>query len=816
MIQKEIVAFLKNNKTSLWYILALAALNLILFKPMVIDGKSPKGVDVVGSMNKTYQIMEHKKATGEEPLWNPFIFSGMPTYFTIHAKAPSVDTILKFLANGKKDVIWWHLYGCIGLFLLLLHLKFKPHEAFFAALLLVLIPHYKALWIEGHMMKVRAIFALPFAILAFKYFLQKRNLLSICLFAIAWGVQIRTQHYQIIFYTGLMIFAMGIYPFLKDLKEKNFAKFGISSGLLLAGIIAAIFMAAQPIFLANEYVPYSKRGKTTIDLKEGKNAISESQRKSDGVRMDYATDWSTHPEELASLLIPRYFGGMSGEVYKGDKYRQMKGQMLPLYWGTMPFTQSYEYFGIIIFLLALIGIVFNFRKPIIVSLLAFSIFLILLSFGKHFISFYEVFFNYFPYFNKFRAPSMSITINYYIFLVFAVYGLKSLSEEFDKKMLKNLYIVLASAFGLGVVLWILGSGNSFIRSGENYNQQVFDIIIDIRKDYFTDGIKRYFLLCAIASAIIFAMVKTKVNKAYLVLALLAVAAFDLYQVREYKESDFIDVKRLRNQAGTPNQADLFIKKDAETFRVFPLGEDFRDNRWGAFHQSIGGYSASKISTIEEIVQNCLYAGWETNFPINWNVVQMLNVKYLILKQNIQHPNLKLAYVDQSTGYYVFEFNKFLKRGFFVKETKVIDDDFDRLEFINTQEFNPQEMAILEAPLNESFSYPTENSVEVLDFEPNKSTLMVKNNENGLFVFSETYYPPGWKVLVNGQAVSEIYKTNHCNFSIILPKGENKVELIFEPDSYKKWLRVEYATAILLYLLTAGTLFYEFKKRKAAQ
>ncbi len=71
------------GKTEQW-IGAVALIFIILFiywgVPLLIDGKSPIGSDVIGGIGKVHQIIEYEKETGEQALWNPYVFSGMPQY----------------------------------------------------------------------------------------------------------------------------------------------------------------------------------------------------------------------------------------------------------------------------------------------------------------------------------------------------------------------------------------------------------------------------------------------------------------------------------------------------------------------------------------------------------------------------------------------------------------------------------------------------------------------------------------------------------------------------------------------------------------
>lgn len=113
----------------------------------------------------------------------------------------------------------------------------------------------------------------------------------------------------------------------------------------------------------------------------------------------------------------------------------------------MPFTQSYEYMGVILLMLAIIGLISNWKDVTIRSLFFLLLALVFLSFGRHFKPFYSLFFNYFPYFNKFRAPMMSVTVSYFIIVIFAVYGLKYLTELVREKIDLKQQKLLVYTFG---------------------------------------------------------------------------------------------------------------------------------------------------------------------------------------------------------------------------------------------------------------------------------------------------------------------------------------------------------------------------------
>ena len=109
----------------------------------------------------------------------------------------------------------------------------------------------------------------------------------------------------------------------------------------------------------------------------------------------------------------------------------------------------------------------------------------------------------------------------------------------------------------------------------------------------------------------------------------------------------------------------FLKSDTTKFRILPLGILERENRWAAFQiESVNGYHPAKLSNYNLMMAE---TGW--NYP---GILQMLNVKYLISQEPLEHPLFSLVhegslYVpDQYANAFVYQFNDFENRFFFVK------------------------------------------------------------------------------------------------------------------------------------------------------
>ncbi len=406
---------------------------------------------------------------------------------------------------------------------------------------------------------------------------------------------------------------------------------------------------------------------------------------------------------------------------------------------------------------------------------------------------------------------MSVTVTFFLMSVFAVYGLKYLIELPKGKALaeyKPVFTIIAVFTGLGILVWLFSMNFSYLKAGEQYNQQVQTLLIKIRKEYLTRDLIRYFIILAAGGGVIWAALigKMKMGAAAAVIIVLSIADLVNIQARDHK--DFIDVKKVERRYFHKTETDQFLLQDKETYRVFPAGKLFGNNRWVYYHQSIGGYSPIKMYTIEELITNNLYNGPDRKLPFNWNMLKFLDVKYVIAQQKIDNPYLKLVNEDSGANLYTYLFNKRLPRGFFVKNYQVIEDEYQRLRTINSPRFDAAQTALVEEKLIGDISAPDSQNVKLVEYNPNHSRYEIYTDKTSLFVISELFYPPGWKISIDGNKVDKIYKTDHAVQSIIVPAGSHKVELNFEPDSYYRNVKISYASLGILYMVILFGLYRE--------
>jgi len=782
----------KSWLRDLLIIIAVFVLILIVFSQMVFEGKQPGGVDVIGSKGSSHQIQEHEKESNTTAYWNPPVFSGMPRYHRLKAQVFSVDTFIgSILGKVIYLNIWLYLIGFIGMFYLLRFFKLGFWVSVFGGLGFIFIPHFMSLLNIGHFAKFRPIMYMPMVTFFFLSFLNKKNLLWLIGFIFAFSVQIRTQHYQIIFYQIMILLFIGLYYLIKMLMNKDTKLFLIKFLLIIGGLLLITAMVAQPLFVTNEYTPYSIRGGT-------------GDRESTGLDLDYATKWSLHPGELLTLIMPRFYGGTSNELYTGSKITQWQNKQLPTYWGHMPFTQVYDYLGVVVFFLAVIGLIMSFKKGIIKVLLGLFILSMFLSFGRHLPFLYSLFFQHIPFFNKFRVPSMILVVMQFIVVIWAAFGLKYILEitKKNQKKLQNVVIGTGTVIiVIGLIVLIFGSSFTLSKVGEasQYDPQVLTMIKQVRLEMLqTDALRMIMFTVLTAGAILLFLNKKIKNYIFIGLIFIILLA-DLLPYVKKAEGDLYDPVQLERRHFKMKPADQAILQDTSYYRVFPITENpFNNNDWSYYHNSIGGYNAAKLRIYQDIVENCIFKGPDPQVPVNWNILKMLNTKYVISSSQLPQENLAPYHYDQKNKLLVYKATYDPKPAWFVEEVRTIEDRDIRFATLNSPDFDPHKTALLEVDFTQQIEKPDSVNIKTTP-SFNKMTYDVYTNKPGLLVVSEIYYPKGWKAYIDGKEVP-IYKTNHILRSIYIDEpGEHDVLFEFSPETFMKYYKISLIAHIFAFV-----------------
>lgn len=798
-----------NPKISLIISLAIILIAAIyLFTPYLFDDLRPTGADVVASKGETNLYLQWQEKTGERALWNPNIFAGMPIYSRIIPQIIHIDTLINKL---NKHIYWAFLYfliGAYGIFFLLRYKKIQWYVAVIISLAFLLLPDWQALLGDGHYTKLRAIMVLPWVILSFNFFFDKKSWFGAVLFGLIFSWMFRTQHFQIVFYAILILAFMFVYPYIKLFIDKNYKAGILFTVQFITAIILTVITSAQPFLSMREYAPYSTRGGNPVVFDEKQNTAKESG----GVSLDYAIQWSLAPAEVIDFFIQRFHGGISGETYDGEKYPEYKGQKIPGYWGQKPFSGNYHFFGITLFIFVLIGIIQNKKNGFVISLAVFSIFSLLLSFGEDLTWLYKIFYYYVPYFSKFRAPSMIANVTFISFLILSGFGITSFLQM-TKNDIKKILIIAGSIFVIGVGIYLFR--NSFTYAGMNdskiYKPEVLNILIEMRKEFLESDVIKMLITTVISFVLIFAFVFRKIRKEVFIIGILAVVFFELNSAnrKAFEKINLNHVDLVEQNVFAENDITKYLQTQQPTSRLLVLGSEFQSNHYSYFYPTLNGYSAIKMQTIQDANDFVLF-GANTPENINWSYINMMGAKFLVLDGRIQKDFLVEKAVNASQVLY--ENLNALPKAWFVKNVTALNDNKEIILKMKDVNFSPSEIAyILDKNLQGTFT--SEGSIKLIDFSPNKILFEVSTNSKQFMVISEMFYPKGWTAEIDGNK-ADIIKTNFLIRGLPIPAGNHKVEMKFHPDTYFMATSISWIGNIvsLLALIGFGYVNY-FRKRK---
>jgi hypothetical protein len=810
--------FIRKYSQHIIAILLIAILSA-LFVPNNFKNKAPKQSDIVQYKGAASEIIQYRK-NGENILWTNSLFAGMPSYVI---SLPSQSTIIKHLKIPNYPRVWSQLFLYVFCsFIMLLAFKVRPWLALIGAIGIGLATENLTILAVGHNTKARAIGYLPLVIAGMQYIFNNRYLLGLTLLATGFGLELQANHIQITYYGGFMVVLFVLFHAYPYFKEKRFKAFFTACGIALAGAVIGLGANSLNILLLNEYAKESIRGKSELTTTKNKKTNTDKQ---DGLTQDYVFSYSNGWSDIGATIIPNYSGGDS------DK--------LGLYYGQIGSTSGPKYIGVTLFILMILGLVVikGPQKWWLVSVMIIT--LILSMGGNHFTGINQFMYNYFPLYNKFRAPSMMMVLVQISAGLLAFLGLEKIISQpsFVKNNWKK--ISYTAIGGIGVILLLSFSGtlfndfNSTPKEDEN-GQIVYDsdteyakniiqrqggevtqINIDRFKDQLSemrlDEVKKdgkrslFFAICIILLLWLIYTEKIKINYGLIILGLLITA--DLWTVgkRYLNDKDF-KRERTLEQPFNPYAADLEIQKDKTYYRVLDLTQStLNSNRCANFHKSVGGYSAAKIRRFQDLwdwhLMDDLRAG-----RINDNgIFNMLNMKYYI-------------YPNQQSSQPVYGINPNANgNAWIVNDIKVVENADSAI--VNLPKIDTKTQAIVEKEYAD-FVAPNSTidsaaSVKLTSYHPEKLEYSYSAETDNNVAFSEVFYDKGWNAFIDNQPVDH-FRLNYILRGLKVPAGKHSIRFEYNPKTFQTGSILAMTFGSLIYLLIGLSIFLWVRKVLASQ
>lgn len=816
--QQDILAWFKNHPTLSAFLLFLV-LSFIFFYDVLFGGKIFWLPDAQSAAALTHALKKYFQQEHTIPQWIPYIFAGMPSFgsliYTPLVYFPYVilNLITSILpVSGLLNHIIHYPFAALGVFLFLRRKNIQFWGSLFGGIVFMFTPYLIIMEVAGHGSQQMTAAYIPWIFYGLDRLLEKRNLVNFAVAALLIGLQLQRGHVQIVYYTWMGAGLYVLYQLILQWRQHRQIKEVLVSTVSVIGALFVGFGLASLLYLSiYEYLPYSIRG-----------AGAGAGGGGGGVGFDYATQWSFHPKEMLTFLIPSFFG-FGGQTY----------------WGAMPFTDYPNYMGI----LALMFAFFAFFSPgkSTVSFFAFLAGLaLLISFGRHFSPLYKILYNYLPFFNKFRVPAMILIMLQFSVAVLAGFGLQNCFDlEKNRstlmKALRVLTIVVAVIAGIFLILMLFYDAFfNFMNNlyPQKYQPDIQQRLNQIRFDMLIKDMWLMVFFLGAGVALYWALLKNKIKPVVMGFTVCLLTIVDLWIV-DYKLNNPVSAKA-KDSYLKADETINFLKRDKELFRIFPLTPLFSENRWAAHEiQSIGGYHPAKIKLFQHFMDEMdlpngfiqkYYRVESKNGDQSFKPLQvdeiparirqmhlmalsLLNVKYIVAPYDVPEPEFKVVatpqilYGGQYARIKIYKNTRYLPRAFFVDSVQVVANEQAVLEVLKSGQFNPAGLAILEEALPAQPESGGEAQVNIEKYHIHEIDLKVNTDRDKLLVLSEVYYPPAWRAYIDGKP-TKIYKTDFLLRSVFVPAGEHEIKFRYQSPAFRLGIIITSISYILIIVLLA--------------
>ena len=797
-------------------IIIFALLSCIYCAP-VFQGKVIYAGDNMSFNEAVNESYKYHQETGEYTWWTGSMFAGMPNYQIGGGYFKSNDLMTVFRkvllpSHNKKLPMVLMLYFCC-FFVLLRSVGIDRWLAIVGALATGFSSYFYIIEPAGHHTKAWSIALMAVVAAGFIFIYRKKYGLGVSLTMIFTAMGF-SPHPQMAYYVFMLIGVLFFAELYIHIKEKRYKDLAIATGLFVASVIVGLGTGASNIFTNSEYVKETMRGGHSDIVSD-----ESPQASSNGLSLDYVTAWSYGIDESLTFMIPGFMGNASGydvgtdsKLYKeltaqgvSRSYAKDICQSAPTYWGEQPFTAGPVYAGAAVCFLFILGLLLV-KGPFKWAILVATFFSFALSWGKNWMGLTELFYNWFPMYNKFRSVSSILIVAE---MTVPLLGFMAIKQIMDGKverseLNRSIYISAGITGGLCLILALFGGSMfSFISSNDSFPDWFLPAIVAERASILRSDSFRSFVFILLAAGVIWLFANEKLKKQWMIAALGIIVVADMWPVdkRFFNDSNFVYPKQIKNERVTlPYEKAIMADTDPH-FRVLNLTTStFNDARTSYNLKSLGGYSAAKLRRYQDIIDVYLS-------KVDMKIVSMLNGKYIITKGEDGQATPMRNPAALGNAWYVTELvhartateecNALGQVD--LASTIVIGNDFKQY----ADGFRPAAEG---------------SSIKLTSYAPDVLTYKSQSSANGTVVFSEIYYPYGWKAYIDGKP-ADIFRANYLLRAMNIPAGNHDIRMEFRPDSVRKGNTVAVIFILIMYAtvlgVIAGALIKRGRQRKSA-
>ena len=842
-------------------IVAFVAVAMIYCAP-ILEGKVLLQGDVNNWKGAAQEARTFYEENDTRTWWTNSMFGGMPTY-QITGSLPSGE-----VRNGMAKIAHlgmeggWEAIGIIfayffGFFLMLRCFKVNPWLSIIGGLAIGFSTYFFLIIPAGHVTKAVALGFLAPVIGGFYAIFRKQYWLGAPLMVL-YGILSITLHPQMTYYIFMLIGIMAFAELYIHIKEKAWKDLGISVGVIALCLLLIVGTKLGWLEMNQNYLKETMRGGHSelrgdeAMRREGEKAKGEKA----GLSLDYATAWSYGVDETMTFIIPNWEGGASGynvgeksqlcETMKQNGVPKRSAeqfcQQVPTYRGEKAFTSGPVYMGAIICFLFVLGLLIV-SGPYKWALLIATIFSVALAWGRNMMWLTELFFNYFPMYNKFRAVESILVVAE---ITMPLLGIMALQQVVEKKIAwDKLRISILTAAGItGGLCLIFALFGGAVDVTSSYDGQwvsqvpawLRDAIYDERVAMIKADAWRSLIFIVLGAGLVYwyAWKNTQPIANHLLpiafygaLAVLVLADMIPVNKRFFGNDNFVKAKDAERYFAIQPYEEQILE-DESYYRVLNLATNtFNDARTSYRLKSIGGYSAAKLRRYQDLIDE--HISQEMN-PLMQTVMRTQG--FMLPDENagkdfpvLNMLNMKYAVMPLQGGQQVPVMNPYaMGNCWFVDEVILVDTPDEECATLRTLDLHKQAVAdkkfaealdITKPEVTPLMAFDT-TLIELTSYAPNCLKYEAMTERNKVAVFSEIYYPYDWHLYVvntNGEKMEiPLARVNYTLRAAVIPAGHHQLIMEFTPHAVKtdRWCMV---LMVLALLLSMGGLTYPLWKNK---
>ena len=731
-----------------------------------------------------YSFREYADATlhdtGSFPLWNPYLFGGMPYVDAMHGDIFYPTFILRMLLPTDMAMTWgmiihFWLAGVATYAFLRAH-KLSFQASLIGGLAYMMSGQVAGLVSPGHDGKLFITALFPCMLILLRRGVRDGRAWAWGALALVVGLGILTPHPQLLQYMLLGGGAYALWLAYLEGGDPTLTRAVATKrlGLALGAIAIGFAIGAIQFLPLAQYTPWSPRA--------------------GGAGWEHAISFSMPPEEIVNWVIPQFSG------------------ILDAYWGRNGIHFHSEYIGLPVLLLA--AAAFATADPqrrrfvwFCAGILGVSA---IWAMGGFVEPFYRIIYNVVPGTQFFRAPSTIMFMSAFAVASLAAIGAQRvLAGEIGKRFL----IGAGSAVGLITLLGITGGlTNSFEWAalahprGPEYGLQV----MEMNKSAVTGGAWRMAAFGAVALALVYASFARAIKPAAIATAFAAVVVCDLWSIErnywmfsprgeqifgsdaaiERIKSDSIQGRvftvRVPGTEAAPN--DPFLNGDGLMAQRVRHVAGYHGNEMGRYQDLYGGKDRHFMGILERLAVSDVYQQLTNLRWIYTNVPELPKEAF----PRLADVKPVLGPVKNAVGTNVWLYQiPGENPPTWVAPAILKVPDGDALQYLRDTAFPVRSVALFDpassAEGQQLTAAPpplairarvTRYAPGAIDVEldapaPGKSALIV----------SENFYP-GWTATVDGKPATAD-RANYVFIGVPLNAGARKIELRFSDAAYAR-------------------------------